>query len=211
MATSASRDFIDAEMAKALTHPERLEILADFSNLAPGGVMSASDYAYRHDLEVGYVSHHFRALEKRNLIEEVKQRKVRGAVEHFYRLKRKYIFEGPEWERLPLPLRLGVSGRTLGNLFGAITEAVEGETFEKRPSERVLGWDKMIVDEEGWKKVATFLREAMDVAAEASEESKERLAESGEIGIPVTWCLLFFESPEPEKGTRTKGRGRSSP
>jgi DNA-binding transcriptional ArsR family regulator len=193
--TSASRDFIDSEMAKALTHPLRIDILGEFSRRG-GGLMSASDYAHRHDLEVSFVSHHFRALEKRGLIEEVKRQTVRGAVEYLYRLKRKYIFEGDEWDRLPLPVRLGVSGRTLRNLFEAIAEAVDGETFEERPTERALAWDKNVFDEEGWRKVAVYFRKGIDVAMEASEESEERLAESGEKGISATWSLLFFQAPE---------------
>jgi DNA-binding transcriptional ArsR family regulator len=194
--TSASRDFIDSEMAKALTHPLRVDILGEFSKLGRG-LMSASDYAHRHGLNVSYVSHHFRALEKRDLIEEVKQQTVRGAVEYLYRLKRKYIFEGEEWDGLPLPVRLGVSGRTLRNFFGAITEAVDGETFEERPTERALAWDKMVLDDDGWRKVATYFRKGIDVAMEASEESEERLAKSGEKGIPAAWGLLLLQSPEP--------------
>jgi len=193
--TSASQDFIDAEKAKGLTHPLRVAILGEFSKLGRE-LMSASDYAHRHDLPVPFVSHHFRALEKRGFIEEVEQKKVRGAVEYLYRLKRKYIFEGDEWDRLPLPFRLEISDRTMQNFFESVSEAVIAGTFEERPSERVLGWDKLVLDEKGWKKIATFFRKGMDVAAEASEESEERLAESGEKGISATWGLLFFQSPE---------------
>lgn len=194
MPTTASQDFIDAEKAKALTHPLRVAILGEFSKIG-GNLMSASDYAHRHDLNVSYVSHHFRALEKRGLIEEAEQRTVRGAVEYMYRLKRKYIFEGDDWDDLPLPFRLEVSGRTLQNLFEAVSEAVSAGTFEERPSERVLAWDKIVLDEAGWKKVAVYFRKGIDVAIEASEESGERLAESGEKGIPAAWGLLFFQSP----------------
>jgi len=184
-------------MAKALTHPLRVDILGEFSKLGRG-LMSASDYAHRHNLNVSFVSHHFRALEKRGLIEEVKQQTVRGAVEYLYRLKRKYIFEGDDWDRLALPVRLGVSGRTLKNLFGAITEAVDAETFEERPTERALAWDKMVLDEEGWQKVAVYFRNGIDVAMEAGEESEERLAKSGEKGMSAAWGLLLFQSPEPK-------------
>jgi hypothetical protein len=142
------------------------------------------------------VSHHFRELQKRGFIEEAEQKRVRGAVEYLYRLKRKYIFEGDEWDRLPLPYRLEVSDRTMQNFLEAVSEAVVAGTFEERPSERVLGWDKIRLDEKGWKKVATFFRKGMDVAAEASEESEERLASSGEKPIPAAWGLLFFQSPE---------------
>lgn len=195
MPTSASQDFIDAEKAKGLTHPLRVAILGEFSKLG-GKLMSASDYAHRHDLPVPLVSHHFRALEKQGFIEEVEQKKVRGAVEYLYRLKRKYIFEGDDWVRLPLPYRLEVSDRTMRNFFEAVSEAVVAGTFEDRPNERVLGWDRITLDEEGWRKIAVFFREGMDVAAEAAEESAERLAQSGEEPIPATWGLLFFESPE---------------
>jgi DNA-binding transcriptional ArsR family regulator len=184
-------------MAKALTHPMRVDILGEFSKLGKG-LMSASDYAHRHDLNVSYVSHHFRALEKRGLIEEVERQTVRGAVEYLYQLKRKYIFEGNEWDRLPLPVRLGVSGRTLKNLFDAIAEAVEGDTFEERPTERAVAWDKIVLDDEGWRKVAAYFRKGIDVAMEANEESEERLAKSGEKGFPAAWGLLLFQSPEPE-------------
>lgn len=198
MPTTASADFIDHQLAKALTHPERVKIMAEFSGLGRG-VMSAIQYSRRHDLDVSYVSHHFRSLEKSELIEEVSTRQVRGAVEHFYRAKRKLILEGHEWEALPSEFREGMSSRTLINLWKAVVEAVEGGTLENRPVERALGWDRITLDEPGWKKLAAAFRQLMDVAAEASEQSEARLAETGGDPISVAWGLLLFELPTEDR------------
>ena len=55
MPTTASADFIDHQMAKALSHPERVRIMSEFSGLGRAW-MSASIYARRHDLDVSYVA-----------------------------------------------------------------------------------------------------------------------------------------------------------
>lgn len=198
MPTIASADFIDHRMAKALTHPERVRIMAEFSALGRG-VMSASDYAHSHDVGISYVSHHFRSLEKWGLIEQVDSKRVRGAIEYFYRAKRKLILEGPEWDALPLEFREGMSGRTMTNLLNTVMDAVKAGTFEARPTERALGWDKMALDERGWKKLAVAFRNLMDVAAEASEESEARLAETGDDPILAAWGLLLFEYPDRKR------------
>lgn len=203
MPTSASRDVIDAKMAKALSHPLRVEIMAEFGDLE-GGLMSANQFALRHDENVSYVSHHFRALEKHGLIEEVEQRSVRGATEHFYRPRPNFIFEGRDWERLPLHVRESVSGRSMNNLLNAVAEAAEASTFENRPGERALGWGRLVLDEKGWKRLAASFRELIDVAVEEGAAAKKRLAESGEEPISAAWGLLLFESPSQDKKGRRK-------
>lgn len=203
MPTTASSDVFDQDMAKAMGHPERVRIMAEFSGLGRG-LMSASEYARRHNLDVSYCSHHFRTLEQRGFIEEVETRRVRGAVEYFYRSKRKLIMEGPDWEKLPLPFRESLSGRTLNNLWNMVAEAVESGTFERRPTERAAGWDRLTLDERGWKRLAASFRKLMDEAAEASEESEARLSETGDEGITAGWGLLLFEVPT--KGRRFGGK-----
>jgi len=198
MPTTASADFIDHQMAKALTHPERVRIMSEFSGLGRG-LMSASTYARRHDLDVSYVAHHFRSLAKWGLIEEVDTKRVRGAIETFYRSRRKLILEGPCWDGLPVEFREGISGRTMNNLLSTVMDAVKAGTFEARPEERALGWDKITLDERGWKRLAVAFRELMDIAAEASEESEARLAETGDDPILAAWGLLLFEYPDQKR------------
>jgi DNA-binding transcriptional ArsR family regulator len=196
--TTASADFIDHEMAKALSHPERVRIMSEFSALGRAG-LSASSYARRYDMDVSYVAHHFRSLAKWGLIEEVATKRVRGAVETIYRSKRKLIMVGACWEALPLEFREGMSGRTMNNLMNTVMDAVKAGTFEARPEERALGWDKITLDERGWKKLAVAFRQLMDIAAEASEESEARLAETGDDPILAAWGLLLFEYPDQKR------------
>lgn len=203
MATSASPDYIDHEEAKGLTHPVRVEILAEFGTLGRG-LMSASDFADRHDLPVSMVSHHFRKLEKWGYIEEVDQKKRRGAIEYFYRARKKHIFEGEEWSQLPLGVREGASRRTMSGLLGAVSRASEAGTFEDRPEERALAFDNIVLDEDGWQKLAVAFRELIDVAVEESKEAEKRLDESGEKGISAGWGLLLFVAPNEVAGKGTK-------
>jgi Helix-turn-helix domain len=203
MPTTASSDVFDQQMAKAMGHPERVRIMAEFSGLGRA-FMSASEYARRHNLDISYCSHHFRTLERWGFIEEAETRRVRGAVEYFYRSKRKLILEGPDWEQLPLEFRESVSGRTLNNLWNTVAEAVESGTIERRPAERVVGWDRITLDERGWKKLAGSFRKLMDEATKASEESEARLSETGGEGITAGWGLLLFEVPS--KGRTAGGK-----
>src|SRR6185369_9977493 len=69
-------DYIDEELAKAIGHPVRALILAE----ANDRVMSPSQFAKRHDLDLSAVSYHFRELEKKyGCLEEVATVPVRGA------------------------------------------------------------------------------------------------------------------------------------
>lgn len=204
MATSASPDYIDHEDAKGLAHPLRVEILAEFGTLG-GRLMSASEFARRHDLEVPMVSHHFRALERWGYIEEVEQKKRRGAMEYFYRARRKHIFEGEEWSRIPAGVRERASRRTMSGLLGSISRASEADTFEDRPEERALAFDNVTLDEQGWKKLAAAFRELIDVAVEEGEAAEERIAETGEKAISASWGLLLFVAPGDAAGKGGKG------
>jgi predicted ArsR family transcriptional regulator len=203
VATSASPDFIDHEEAKGLTHPLRVEILAEFGTLA-GGMMSASEFAEPRGLATSMVSHHFRRLEKWGYIEQVDEKKRRGATEYFYRARRKHIFEGEEWSHLPLSVREGASRRTMSGLLSAVSRASEAGTFEDRPEERALAFDNIVLDEYGWKKLAVAFRELIDVAVEESKEAEKRLDESGEKGVSAGWGLLLFVAPDraEEKGSK---------
>jgi DNA-binding transcriptional ArsR family regulator len=195
--TTGFADYVDHQLAKAIAHPMRAQIVAEIGGLR-GGHMSAKQFADRHDLDVSSVSGHFRYLEKLDVIEEVGSRPVRGATEHFYRAKRKALFDGKDWANLPPSIQEAISHRTMSNLFGEVTEAVEEETFDAR-NDRALAWDKMVLDTEGWNKVVGIFRDAIFQTIEAGEESKERIsAHPDRRGVPAAWAFLFFTAPRPK-------------
>jgi DNA-binding transcriptional ArsR family regulator len=199
-------DYIDEELAKAIGHPVRALILAE----ANDRVMSPSQFAKRHDLDLSAVSYHFRELERKyGCLEEVATVPVRGANQHFFKATRGALFDGKAWEQLPETVRNRWSGKTMTHLLEAISEAMLQETFDER-KDRALAWNKQILDEEGWQKIADIFREATYSTIKEAEAAKERV-EAGETEPMVaSWAFLFFKSPFEEPDEPAAENGHSS-
>ncbi len=190
-------DYIDDQLAKAVAHPTRAQILAE----ANERVMSPNQFAKRHDLDVSQVAYHFKQLEKAECIELVAEVPVRGATEHFYKATRRALFDGQAWDNLPETIKNKISGRTVTDMLGAIAEAMLEETFDEC-TDRALAWDKVLLDRQGWGEIEAIFRDAIYRTLNAAAEAEERVANSDEEGMLASWAFLFFKSPfkEPEGG-----------
>lgn len=189
-------DYIDDQLAKAIAHPIRAQILAE----ANEKVMSPAQFARRHDLDVSKVAYHFRELAERyDCLELVGEAPVRGSTEHFYKATRRALFDGKSWDNLPETIKNKISGETITHLLDAISEAMLEETFDER-DDRSLAWDKVLLDEQGWEEISSIFRECIYRTLNAASQSNARLAESEEEGTLASWAFLFFKSPfnEPE-------------
>ena len=81
MSTAATRRSPEATLGAAVAHPLQMSLPGDPRR--PGGQSGGN--RPQLGLEVSNVGYHVTALAEAGLIEEVGQRPVRGAVEHFYR------------------------------------------------------------------------------------------------------------------------------
>jgi len=72
-------------LARATAHPLRVSIL-EILGLDGGRVLSPSDLCQELQIPLSNTNYHVTELAKAGLIELVRQRQVRGATEHFYRL-----------------------------------------------------------------------------------------------------------------------------
>jgi predicted ArsR family transcriptional regulator len=72
-------------LARANTHPLRISVLEVLA-LDGGRTLSPSDLSYELRVPLSNVNYHVTELVKSRLIELTRQRQVRGATEHFYRL-----------------------------------------------------------------------------------------------------------------------------
>jgi DNA-binding transcriptional ArsR family regulator len=72
-------------LARATAHPLRVSIL-EILGLDGGRTMSPSDLCRELQIPLSNTNYHVTELAKSNLIELVRERQVRGATEHFYRL-----------------------------------------------------------------------------------------------------------------------------
>jgi DNA-binding transcriptional ArsR family regulator len=72
-------------LARATAHPLRISIL-EILGLDGGRVLSPSELSRELQIPLSNTNYHVTELARTNLIELVRERQVRGATEHFYRL-----------------------------------------------------------------------------------------------------------------------------
>jgi DNA-binding transcriptional ArsR family regulator len=72
-------------LARATAHPLRVSIL-EILGIDGGRVLSPSDLSRELQIPLSNTNYHVTELAKSNLIDLVRERQVRGATEHFYRL-----------------------------------------------------------------------------------------------------------------------------
>ena len=72
-------------LARATAHPLRVSIL-EILGIDGGRVLSPSDLSRELQIPLSNTNYHVTELAKAGLIELVRERPVRGATEHFYRL-----------------------------------------------------------------------------------------------------------------------------
>jgi DNA-binding transcriptional ArsR family regulator len=72
-------------LARATAHPLRVSVL-EILGIEGGRVLSPSDLSRELQIPLSNTNYHVTELAKAGLIELVRERQVRGATEHFYRL-----------------------------------------------------------------------------------------------------------------------------
>jgi DNA-binding transcriptional ArsR family regulator len=185
-------EYVDGDMARAMAHPLRVQILGVLNKQ----VMSASAFARTYGEKLQNTSYHFRILKEHGLIEEVGSRPVRGSTEHFYRAVKRVLFDGKAWDELPPSIKAQVSGRILSDFLEAVAIAMKGETFDSS-DERMAVWVQRTLDEQGWKEAVAAERELVHKMEDIYKGSRVRLAEAGEpeAGLLGTFGVFLFESP----------------
>lgn len=73
------------QLARATAHPLRVSIL-EILGIDGGRILSPSDLSHELQIPLSNTNYHVTELAKSGLIELVRERQVRGATEHFYRL-----------------------------------------------------------------------------------------------------------------------------
>ena len=198
--TRTSAEGITQQLAKALAHPLRVRIIASLQK----GISSPNQLAQELGEPLGNVSYHVKTLLEYDCVELVKTEPRRGAVEHFYRATERAFFSDSDWESIPASARKGISGAMLAGIGQDATEALGAGTLDAR-DESHLSHTPLLVDEQGWKEIASLLEETFNRALEIQTESANRLAKKKGEGIDAKLAILYFESPQGEaKKTKKK-------
>jgi DNA-binding transcriptional ArsR family regulator len=190
-----SRSKLDQRLIKALAHPLRADILAVLNER----VASPNELAKGFGEGLSQVSYHVKVLHECECIELVKTEPRRGAVEHYYRATARAFFSDGDWEQLPEVARSGLSAALVRGAVQDAMAALQEGTFEAR-SDRHVSWTPLIVDEEGWKDLATLLAETLEGVMDIQAQSAGRLAEGSGEGIPAAVTMIGYEAfPEGSK------------
>ncbi|MBS1883267.1 MAG: helix-turn-helix domain-containing protein [Actinobacteria bacterium] len=186
----------DATLGAAVAHPLRCRCLAIFADR----VASPAEIARELGLEVSGVGYHVNALAEAGLIEEVRQRPVRGAVEHFYRAVVRPITSTEEEAATDMEKRKSFARTTWSLITANATMALQAGTLVERPDHHLTRLP-LRVDEKGWKEMTEAYMELYERVYEIQAASAERLGENPEDpGISALSIQAFFETPEESPG-----------
>lgn len=198
MATRAQRRQATQNRIKAMSHPLRAEA---FRLIRDQGPLSPREVARELEADLKDVSYHIRKLSEFDCVEEVSNRQVRGAVEHFYRATEQAMVDTEEWAEL---------AEAEPQMAEALTdEIMQGVVDDYSSSRRaaVVGLDEEfwmvrhlpLLDPEG-------VREALEASEEyeaamteiAARSAKRRLEEDTEE-VPTSASIVFFKMPKRRK------------
>lgn len=188
--TQAAQD-VGIRMAKALSHPLRLHILA----ILRKRVASPNQIAQELGEGLSQVSYHVRVLKQHECIELVDTKPRRGAVEHFYRATVRPFLTDEDVESLPRDVREGISVVISQMIFQDVMDALGGNTFDSRP-DRHISRTPLILDDQGWDRITALLARTLDEVLEIHAETASRLARNGQSGTPTRVEILHFEATE---------------
>ena len=192
METALGRRSPESTLGAVVAHPLRCRCLAILGERTA----SPAEIAREIHVEVSKVGYHVTALAKAGLLEEVGQRPVRGAVEHFYRAVVRPITSTDDEAELSMDERVSFA-RTIWSLITAnATNALEAGTLVER-ADHHLTRVPLRVDEQGWSELTDAYMELYERVYEIQAEAAKRLGQTpADPGISVLSVLAFFETPE---------------
>lgn len=196
---------IDERLIKALAHPLRVQALGILNQRVASPVEIARDLGE----PLANVAYHVKILEDNDCIELVRTEPRRGALEHYYRARMRPWFSKRDWKQLPTSGRQTISSGVVAQITDDIAEAMRAGVFDAR-SDRHLSRVAAVVDEQGWKEIATLLDDVLERVVEIQAESAQRL-EDADDGIHVRVALMHHEAATsnaastPRRGARKRG------
>jgi DNA-binding transcriptional ArsR family regulator len=183
-------------MAKAMSHPLRIRILAELNNR----VMSPTLFFNECNVEghsLSTIAKHFRKLVKYGYLEVIEQKSGdvrRGGVETFYRATKRTVFDESSWPSIPDALKNTVTAEVFRAFAERVKKAIEAGTIDAR-DDRHFTWTGFLLDRRGWDELIQSVDGLFYTAFEIADAADRRIRETGEEPIHATLSLAAFESP----------------
>ena len=190
----------DPRLVKALAHPLRVQIM----RVLQGRVASPSELAEELDARLGNVSYHMRVLERLEVVELVKTKPRRGAVEHYFRARGTLRITDKAWAQVPAIVKDAMVAATLEQITRDVHTSASIGGFEDEYAH--LSRHALVLDKQGFKELAVAMRELIDRARELEAASAERAkkGDHAEDEINSGLVMMLFEAPPPAAGIPVK-------
>jgi DNA-binding transcriptional ArsR family regulator len=182
------RNISDPKLAKALAHPLRVAILG----ILEDRTASPSEIAEELDASLGLVSYHVRVLARFGLVKLVDTRPRRGALEHYYRAEARPVITSDAWAQVPRIVKDATVRASLAQVSDQVNRAAESGGFDRASSH--LSRSPMVLDERGWKELATKFDRLLSDCERIAAASAKRLASSDHADeLHAVAVLMLFE------------------
>jgi len=143
------------------------------------------------------VSQHFEVLEENGWLRRLghKERDTgrRGRPETLYRATKVAFFDDETWAMLPYSLRLACSWSIFEIVAGGVRDGIEAAFCRGRPS-RDLTCTAITLDPLGWTRVITELAAHFESIFEEQEDTRIRVAHTGEDPLRAGILQMGFEA-----------------
>jgi len=189
--TSDRRRAESERLMKAMSHPLRAAILRILNDRTA----SPAELARELDDHLHNVSYHTKRLEQLGCVELVKERHVRGAIEHFYRATTRHLVDTSDWEALDPVIKEDLVGEFMQRIL---------DDFVASANAKIVGSDKdfwltrapLVLDDEGVREALAIHERTFEELQEVGARSSERLLKAKEEGTPVSSSQALFKMPE---------------
>jgi DNA-binding transcriptional ArsR family regulator len=189
-AATGKRKRLKTTLAAAVAHPLRSKILTILAER----VASPAEISRELGVDVANIGYHVRALLETGLIEEVRNRQVRGAIEHFYRATELPVITSEQEAERTDAERRAFAETTLSIYAANATNAIDTGTLLARPDHH-LTRVAMNVDEEGWKEMTDAYMELYERVFDIRTAAARRIGKNSEEPVRIVSFQSLFEMP----------------
>ena len=188
-----SIDITDPTVAKAYSHPLRIEILGLLDNR----VASPRQLANELGTGLSATSYHVRQLAALKLIRLVRRRQVRGAIEHYYTATVRPTITDAGWGRVPRIVKRAYLGGKITQIGKEVAAAAEQGGFDH--DDMHLTRTSLRLSSEEWDAAAEILTRAFkEIEALGTEGAAARGLDPESDERHAIAVMMLFEAASPE-------------
>lgn len=184
---NASQPTVDHRLAKALSHPLRVRLLAALNDR----IASPNELARAFGESLPKVSYHVKTLAELGCVELVSTAQRRGATEHYYRALTRPFFSDQDWQSLPRSARHAISAEVVEMIAADAYGALSDGSFDAR-EDRYLIRTVLKLDEQAWQELNDLLGEVSDKALELQARAASRATDGDDTSFSTNLVLMHY-------------------